>query len=126
MGCCFAECHYVESVVLHVLKMFVLRVFSNFQEQIGHLDQRLCRVTLLKVGRNRNKVSMSSINLFFSCHRQCFSLAREPLLKGRISTADLLVLTSTDELLFKLERYYLFFLTQPILIRSTVWSIPLR
>jgi hypothetical protein len=37
---------------------------------------------------------------------------REALLKGRISTVDLLVLTSLDQLLFKLKLYFSFLTKQ--------------
>ncbi len=40
------------------------------------------------------------------------SLGREPLLKGRISTIDLLVLTSLDQLLLKLQALLTFYETR--------------
>jgi hypothetical protein len=38
-----------------------------------------------------------------------YSLGREPLLKGRLSTVDLLVLTSLDQLLLIVQTHYLHF-----------------
>jgi hypothetical protein len=44
---------------------------------------------------------------------------------GRISTVDLLVLTSLDQVLFILKLYFSFFTKQPILMRrSTVRILP--
>ncbi len=46
---------------------------------------------------------------------------------GRISTIDLLVLTSLDQLLFKLKVFFFFLTKQASLIkRSTVLSLPLQ
>ncbi len=58
--------------------------------------------------------------------RQKIGQFREDLLKGRINTVDLLVLTSLDQLLFLLKLYFSIF-KQPILMRrSTVLSLPLQ
>ncbi len=51
--------------------------------------------------------------------------SREVLLKGRLSTVDLLVLTTLDQLLFILKKLFKFFTKQAILMRrSTVLSLP--
>jgi hypothetical protein len=48
-----------------------------------------------------------------------------PNRRGRVSTVDLLVLTSSDQLLLILKMYFSFFTKQPILIRrSTVLNLP--
>ncbi len=52
---------------------------------------------------------------------------RETLLKGWISTVDLLELTSLDQLLFILKILLTFFTKQPTLMRrSTVLSLPIQ
>ncbi len=54
-------------------------------------------------------------------------LAGKPYWRGRISTVDLLVLTSLDQLLFILKLYFSFNTKQPILMRrSIVLSHPLQ
>jgi hypothetical protein len=54
------------------------------------------------------------------------SWAREGLLKGRLSTVDLLVHTSLDQLLLKLKTLFTLFVKQTILMRrSAVLSLPL-
>jgi len=54
-----------------------------------------------------------------------YSLAGKPKWRGRLSTVDLLVITSLDQLLFKLKILPTFFTKQSILIRrSTVLSLP--
>ncbi len=56
-----------------------------------------------------------------------FHLTREPLLKGMLSTVDLLVLTSLHKLLFILEKLFTFSTQQATLTRrSTVLSLPLQ
>jgi hypothetical protein len=49
---------------------------------------------------------------------------REALLRGRISTVDLLVLTSLDHVLFKLKLHFSFFTKQPILMRLRLFVLP--
>ncbi len=56
-----------------------------------------------------------------------WDLAGKPYWWGRISTVDLLGLTSLDQVLFTLKILFTFFTKQPILNRrSTVLSIPLQ
>ena len=64
--------------------------------------------------------------LNFFTAASAFFTAGNAYWKERISTVDLLVLTSSDQLLFILKQYYSFFFTkQPILKRrSTVLSLP--
>jgi len=52
----------------------------------------------------------------------CIVSPRNPFVRGRISTVDLLVLIFADQLVFILKLYFLYFFTkQPLLIRrSTV------
>jgi hypothetical protein len=53
--------------------------------------------------------------------------AGKPYWRGRISTVDLFVLNSLDQLLFTLKLYLSIFTKQPIIMRrSTVLSLPLQ
>jgi hypothetical protein len=63
-------------------------------------------------------------NCLAKSYRDCYT--REALLRGRISTVDLLVLASLDQLLIKLKLYFSFFTKQPMLMRRpTVLILPL-
>ena len=54
-------------------------------------------------------------------------VTKESLVKGRISTVDLLVLNSSDQLFFLLKLKFSFYTKQPTLMRrSTVLSLPLQ
>jgi len=50
--------------------------------------------------------------------------AGNPYLRGRISTFDLLVLASLDQMLLTLKLFILFYTKQPILMRSTGMGLP--
>jgi len=51
----------------------------------------------------------------------------KPYRRGRLSTVNLLVLTSLDQLIFKLKILFTFFTKQATLMRrSTVLSLPLQ
>jgi hypothetical protein len=54
-------------------------------------------------------------------------VTREPLLKGKLSTIDLLVLTSFNELVFILRILFTLFTKQATLMRrSTILNLPLQ
>jgi hypothetical protein len=56
----------------------------------------------------------------------CHGKAREAHLQERLSTVDLLVLTSLDHLLLKLKISYLFAKQANLMRRYTVLSLPLQ
>jgi len=63
--------------------------------------------------------------MFYSlCYKYNVSEVRDHLLKGNLSTVDLLVLTSLDRLIFSLK---ILFTKQATLVRrSTVLSLPVH
>ncbi len=52
--------------------------------------------------------------------------SREPLLRGKLSTVDLLVPTTSDRLLLMIQNLLTFYKTSYLLRRSTVLNLPLQ